>query len=332
MISNIELKGFKCFENNTFHLTNMTLLSGVNSSGKSSFMQAIRILYYKKFINGIGIGKDIVSDLCSECTIAINKKIKAIFNRNSELPQFFNLTSSFCDMFAYISASRLGPELMLPITYEENVQSVGEKGENVLNFINKYQQLNVPNQIKKDESSEGIIANIQAWLSIISPHIKFDYKSLPQIDHRFSIYDETRRATNVGYGLSYSLPIIATLLINATLLANKKIKSPLILLENPEAHLHPKGQFEIGQLIAIIANMGVQIIVETHSDHLLNGIRIAVKDNLIDAKNTTFLFFKYDTDQYKSYVEQPEIDEHGFFDEWPEGFFDEIEKALMRLL
>lgn len=338
MISSLELFGFKCFENEKFNLSNLTVLSGLNSSGKSSVLQAIRILYHKKFIEGHGTNKEIVSDLCHECKLIINANdattCQQISFNKKNLNKFLSKgRSKFCDIFSYISASRLGPELMLPIDYKSDTNSVGEKGENVLNFIEKYHEIIIPEQIKRSESSNGLIANINAWLSIISPNVEFDYQSISQIDHRISTYNR-RRATNVGFGLSYSLPIIANLIVYATLLHNKKVTSPIILLENPEAHLHPRGQLEIGKLIAIVANMGVQVIVETHSDHLLNGIRIAIKEKIITPPKTTFLFFKNNNkgENCKSSVEQPKIDEHGFFDEWPEGFFDETEKALMRLL
>lgn len=54
-------------------------------------------------------------------------------------------------------------------------------------------------------------------------------------------------------------------------------RNTLVILENPEAHLHPRGQTEMGKLIASVAHSGCQVIVETHSDHLFDGIRIYAK-------------------------------------------------------
>jgi len=75
-----------------------------------------------------------------------------------------------------------------------------------------------------------------------------------------------------GFGLSYTLPVITALLVG-TLIPNS-----LVIIENPEAHLHPRGQTEIARLIALCAQVGTQIIIETHSDHLFDGIRIAAKN------------------------------------------------------
>jgi predicted ATPase len=108
----------------------------------------------------------------------------------------------------------------------------------------------------------------------------------------------------------------------------------LILLENPEAHLHPKGQSKIGELLALAASCGVQIIVETHSDHVLNGIRRAVKNKKIDAQDVRIHYFQryLKQGQAVSEVISPILYQDGGIDQWPDGFFDQVEKDLMELL
>ena len=142
------------------------------------------------------------------------------------------------------------------------------------------------------------------------------------------------RPSNVGFGVSYTLPIIANVLGYAAMVAKGEQRSPLLLIENPEAHLHPAGQTQIGEFLARAASCGVQVIVETHSDHLLNGIRLAVKDEILESQDATFYYFHYDfdIDERRTFVQQPVIDEDGYFDEWPDGFFDETEKNLERIL
>lgn len=76
---------------------------------------------------------------------------------------------------------------------------------------------------------------------------------------------------NVGFGISYSLHVITAIL--------KAKDGDLIIIENPESHVHPRGQAELGKLIALAAINNIQIIIETHSDHIINGIRVAVKEN-----------------------------------------------------
>jgi predicted ATPase len=108
----------------------------------------------------------------------------------------------------------------------------------------------------------------------------------------------------------------------------------LLLLENPEAHLHPRGQAKLGELLARAASGGVQVIVESHSDHVLNGIRIAVRDGILAAEDAAIHFFARDPDAtgVRSKVTQMRVDRDGRIDKWPEGFFDEWDRALEKLL
>src|SRR5260221_6265573 len=91
------------------------------------------------------------------------------------------------------------------------------------------------------------------------------------------------RPQNVGYGLSHVLPILTACLGAQT--------GALLLIENPESHLHPSGQSAMGEFLAQVASAGIQLIVETHSDHVLNGIRRAVKRGQLTPQDVAIHFF-----------------------------------------
>lgn len=133
------------------------------------------------------------------------------------------------------------------------------------------------------------------------------------------------KSVNVGFGITYVLPVVAAL-VSAK-------PGDMILLENPEAHIHPKGQRMLGELIAAAGAGGVQVIVETHSDHVFNGIRVAVKKGRLKSEHTgVFYFYKDINDAYKHKEICPVLDENGRLNEWPEGLFDEWDNALLELL
>ena len=89
----------------------------------------------------------------------------------------------------------------------------------------------------------------------------------------------------------------------------------------------------LGELIAAAGAGGVQVIVETHSDHILNGIRVAVKRGKLESEKTgLFYFYKDRDDSYKHKVVCPILDANGRLNEWPEGFFDEWDNALLELM
>ena len=85
--------------------------------------------------------------------------------------------------------------------------------------------------------------------------------------------------------------------------------------------------------MARAASCGIQVIVESHSDHILNGIRVAVRQKII-APDQVYLYYlsrPADTDRFTSEVISPRLDKDGYIDTWPEGFFDEWEKGLEKL-
>ncbi len=134
------------------------------------------------------------------------------------------------------------------------------------------------------------------------------------------------RASNTGFGLSYTLPVLVAIL--------SADPGGLLLLENPESHLHPKGQAKMGELMARAASCGIQVVAETHSDHVLNGICIAVRSGILPPDDASLLFFERQEDGGIAKIEavSPRIDRNGRIDQWPDGFFDEWDKSLETLL
>jgi predicted ATPase len=76
----------------------------------------------------------------------------------------------------------------------------------------------------------------------------------------------------------------------------------------------------------------VQVVVETHSDHLLNGVRLAVKENLISPDDVLFHFFTREVETGDAFVQSPAVLKNGRLSNWPEGFFDQWDKDVDALL
>ena len=341
MITKLSLNNFKAFEDEVFELGLLNILSGLNSSGKSSVIQSIRLLNEKKPLPDLGpLVQYIRSDMrgfhleCEQTGKKGNETIIFSYERNENIVE----ENTLGGVVSYISADRLGPRTSLPLNIDKAVTTVGSRGEYIVDFLTRLEKdwdaLIVPDVLVAKEGN-GVNANIREWLRFISPGIDFEYFSNNNTDIGQTMFNK-HRPVHVGFGLSYTLPIIASVLIHASQLAANKIESVLLLLENPEAHLHPSGQTKIGEMLALAASCGVQVIVETHSDHLMNGIRIAIKDKKIPHTDVKSFFFRTGIWDGKSEapvnVECLDIDEHGMLDFWPEGFFDESEKNLQRLI
>lgn len=340
MIKSILLKGFKSFLYRDLNLNKLTVLTGLNSSGKSSIIQALLMLEkaYKNennvLLNGHGSANDLRNIYAKENTILSveleDGKILSVEILSLDSASGYKIIEkadklNFPEIW-YISANRFGPRASIPIYNESDLlHKIGPNGENVLQCIKLFEYEPI-NEIVRHPNAEGaaLLYNIRAWLNMISPNVKFAYDVNKQNDTSFSTFDEFR-STNVGFGLSYILPVITALLV-ATLFPNS-----IVIIENPEAHLHPRGQTEMSKLIALCAKSGTQVLIETHSDHIFNGIRIETKNSKDFAKYIQTHWFELD-DKKLTIVASPSIDDFGRLNDWPEGFFDQFEINASELL
>lgn len=367
MIQHIALDNFKCFAHQELALRRLNVFSGVNGMGKSTMIQAVLLLaqaYIQDFLphqvnlNGefvhFGSGRDIFYEAAEQDQISI------CLNINGKMCPFVMLYDEFADLLRldereydsealkifrhmdYLSAERIAPQdLYGKSSYEvEHRSRIGNKGEYALHYLSSHMQDPVDKKFfsyfeTSDDGHNFILGEaVQYWLQVVSPGIRFDIQTpmnlqALQLQYYYqgtavqgSIKSNMYRPTNVGFGITYVLPVLVALL--------KAKKDDILLLENPEAHLHPHGQRMMGELIALCAKGGTQIFMETHSDHVLNGIRIAVKKKRINAEDVSMCFFYRQDKQHC--VKTLEMDGDGRLEEWPDGFFDEWDKALDEIL
>lgn len=334
MYTSVKLERFKSFIDSEIPLKKLTVLTGLNSSGKSSVMQALRMLNnYVENKNPVIKEHGYIYELKN-----INKREPSFvitLNREEDTSKLiinfqdknYNVTidGSF-DNFKcrYLSADRLGPLSNLPVYVGNELDNVGIKGEYVIDFLDLYGENKIEDVLKHPNSDGNTLNyNVESWLTEITPQVRFDRK----VDRLHSVsYAEFNkfRSSNVGFGLSYSLPLLVSVLGMHT------IHMPMMLIENPEAHLHPRGQTEIGKLLALSANTETQLVVETHSDHIIDGIRIAVIEKRIEPKDCVILFFSMNKNM-ESEIETIYINENGKLSKWPDGFFDQniINKSII---
>ena len=180
-----------------------------------------------------------------------------------------------------------------------------------------------------DESAGSLRRQIDAYLHDLFPGTrasatKIERTPLVKLSFSDGTTNDWRHPANIGYGLTYAFPIIV-----ATLLANR---GQVLIIESPEAHLHPRAQSRMGQMLARIAAAGVQVVVESHSDHVLNGVRLAVKQQTIPHSEVAVHFFSGVDSNAEHGVISPSINAEGSLDTWPAGFFDQSELDLATLI
>lgn len=350
MANTIEIKNFKCFDALSIDLPPLVLLAGMNGAGKSSFLQAVLSLAQSGSeglsINGeyvkLGTAQDVLYEGAEteQIQISINgstyifdyDRPEATLLRSSEdsaNPELFSSSSQF----TYLECERIGPRSSFETSADwvHTKRQVGSRGQYCAHFLAAYGDEHVPETRHHPASaSESLRSQVEAWLGEISPGTRLDvvpYQEMDLVRLAVSFVSDRWasrgfRPTNVGFGITYVMPVIV-----AGLLAPA---DSWLIVENPEAHLHPRGQAQMGAFLSRVAADGVNVIIETHSDHVMNGIRLAVRRRVVEPTDVAMHYFEREGGRVT--VESPKVRTDGRLSRWPVGFFDEWEISLSELL
>ena len=227
---------------------------------------------------------------------------------------FFDLQEAFEDLFSRVRY--LGPRRVDPrhdYTWEgDHPEDVGQYGQNTIPVL-------LSGRILRRSIEEDILKRLQRLelidsydvlpVSAAGKNYEFlirQYKDGPEVG-----------LTDVGFGVSQVLPVLTQCYCVP--------EGSILILENPEAHLHPKVQSELADVfIDVVKNRNIQIILESHSEHLLLRLmrRIAeyeIEDEGISADQTAFHFCEIKDGN--SRAEQLKVDEYGNISNWPQNFF-----------
>lgn len=232
--------------------------------------------------------------------------------------------------FYYLNAERIGPRISQSIQHYD-FPNAGSQGENLAQMIADVNYKMEIDKVRRHPSSASprLEQQLNAWLDSLMPGVRvYTNPSMETLTAQIRVENQFTKgeptlATNIGFGISYVLPILATGLIAE--------KGSYMIVENPEAHLHPSAQSQIGRFLAIIAHSGVHVFVETHSDHVINGIQIAVAKSEIRPDDVTINFFSQKQGQTQPNIESIQINEKGELSLWPRGFFDQTQIDLAEL-
>ncbi|WP_404341255.1 DUF3696 domain-containing protein [Pseudoalteromonas mariniglutinosa] len=367
MINEIHLVNFKSFRKISIKLSNLNILTGINGTGKSTIIQSVLMVIQSgspDFVecNGelieLGDYSDIQHENAQDDSLLVEitgfgEKSSWGFNENigvspsvDQLPAI-KIDQSMLNFLksnsVYISAERWGPRPNVPLnSYNSNPYWLGKHGEFTVQFLHRLSQggfkdtndsliSKLPDGDPRNyDDSVGplILSNIIAWMGEISPNVKINASVIKDAMIGYSSFSfgngKQHKATNVGFGISYSLSIVTALV------AAKK--GSIVIIENPEAHIHPSGQSRLGQLIALTAKAGVQVLIETHSEHVINGSRIMIRKDLVPSDELNVMYVDRLDGQDESMIRCIKANKMGQLSEWPDGFFDQQAKDMKTLM
>lgn len=343
MIRNIRIQGLKCFENITLELANLTLLAGKNSAGKSTVIQALLAMYQESASSLAGPYMNIgtVSEVKNK--IAGSKEILLQVEYDGNDGKTYSYQKEFlndkdekktgipfpeCMKALYLTADRVG----VRDAYERSVdgsENIGTRCEYAFFYLSEHdtEPLKEADFIYDHTSKLTFSGQVNYWLwRILGYRVKAEQipgTELIRVAYEHDRIGQDIRPKNVGTGVSYMAEIIIAALSCQ--------KGDLLLIENPEIHLHPSGQAEFIEFMSFLAGKGLQIVLETHSDHIYNGVRRCVGCDHISLEKVKIYFFTQ-SDMQLSEPVWVELDEEGHVKQPVDDLFDQIDKDLDVLL
>jgi len=242
----------------------------------------------------------------------------------------------FTSLVKYLGPLREEPSYLYPVTPINDPYNVGNKGQYTAAVFHEFKNKQIfyipTNQLQEPKiNTDFQIATLEVavndWLQYLDIATEIQTKDLNKYGIQITIKpigsDYPIELKHMGVGVSQILPIVVMCLASDF--------DSTILIEQPELHLHPKIQSRLGDFFLATALSGRQIIIETHSEYIINRIRYrfaASEDNRI--KELTKIFF-VEKEEGQSKFREVEINEYGGISEWPEGFFDQSHDEIKNI-
>ncbi|GGI72799.1 hypothetical protein GCM10007978_08270 [Shewanella hanedai] len=209
--------------------------------------------------------------------------------------------------------------------YENEVLEIGTKGENAAYIYQTEQNKSLNHSCFRFNESENVFHNnsdttlheeINYWMSFMGiSGFRPDFQSeIIRLEMEANSCAGTSvNIADVGFGVSQIFPILIEGLRMNT--------SGTLLLEQPEIHLHPGLQMKMADYFISLALSGKKLIIETHSDHIVNRLirRIIENENFEEMISINFV----SNNSSGAFVEEVKIDPHKGIVNWPNGFFDQ---------
>lgn len=240
---------------------------------------------------------------------AINKyvtdEIKEILRR---LPRICDVAYRYFMEIEFIGAMRVPPSRSFLFSGERH-KKVGVSGENAANII-------AMDSLRKGKKSKKIKDKLVSWLNAAG--IASDIKIVDLSDRHYELHiqnsssKEYQNFADVGYGNSQVIPV---------LVAGYNLReNETLVVEEPEIHLHPNAQAELGDFFLDLYDRKVNSIVESHSEYMVVRLQQHVAAGLIDKEDIAFYYIH--SDEGKKNIKKLTLDDNGVFEqEWPQGFF-----------
>lgn len=347
MIERLEILGLKSVRQLKLECKNLNVLVGPNSSGKSTVLQSL-LLFSQNMADPVGLNGKMISlgNYREAACVWKRQSIQIIIDYDGENGKlqitegegkqnlvYVTFTESIIKdrlnyknhKIQYLSCQRIGAQDL----YQKNLNDdtiLGINGEYAPYYLLTHGADEVEEQMCEYKLSSTLLGQVNWWLGyIVGAGISVE--DIPGTDFLKVMYRteqcENIRPKNIGSGDSYLLSLLVMLLASQA--------EDILIIENPEIHLHPSSQSRLCELFYLVAKSGRQIFVETHSDHIFNGIRAGIAREEMSRDIVCVDFLSLD-EEYCSKNTVVQIGKHGSILNQEKYLFDQFDFDLERML
>ena len=347
MINSLIIKDFKSIEEYRFELGTLNLFVGPNSSGKSSAIQALLLACDNARADGIGhklVCKhtkthsfkevrnfvtnaksfSVVVDDVEMCFTPADDFMTGTMVKQSEGfdDKKLNLLT---EKVLYLPAARTSELSETRINQDSDSNAFGLFGEYVIDFFQNHKDDLIPDVVIKDRSSLTFSGQLNYWLKKLTGYsIQVQLDGAEYKVRYIGVGGKEIHPHHVGTGVSFITGVLIAGLASCK-------DGGLLIVENPEIHLHPAAQADIIDFLTMIACAGSQVMVETHSDHLFNGIRRLLRGKAIDEQAARVFNFRR-ADNGTSVIRSVKLNQFGGIDNDEPGLFDQFDRDLAAII
>ena len=351
MLQNISIINYKSIASCKLEFSKLNLLTGANSTGKSSVIQSLllfadnvkqkdnnssslvtnhfssyafnEVSNYIQNAKVYSIGTSCDGDDCNlEFSPADDAKIKTLVKQNGIIP--VGLFEQLSQRLLYLPAVREGNISTTLINTNPDRNPLGINGEYIIDFFYTHKfdvlPIDITHNIPIAKNLDGLV---NYWLQKLTGY-KMEVTQYGSEYHLQYIQNGKRLASyHVGTGVSYITTVLIACLAS--------LQGGLVIIENPEIHLHPSAQADLLDFFAEVSTAGAQIIIESHSDHFFNGIRRLLhfhKLNIDDVK--LYHFAKQPLSV--SEITMVELSQEGGIKRYIPGMFEQFDNDLDQIL
>lgn len=347
MMDKLYIKDFKSIEEYQFGLKALNLFVGPNSSGKSSVIQALLLAS-----DNARAGEKAHKMVCKHLNTPSFKEVRNFVTNAKSYSVGINeveMTFTPADDFLigtvvsqsegfgvedldfltrkvlYLPASRTSELSETRINQDPESNALGLFGEYVIDFFQNLKDEIMPDVVIKDRSIRTLSGQLNYWLRKLTGygiHVQLDgaeYKV-----RYIGVGGKEIHPHHVGTGVSFITGVLIAGLASC-------LDGGLLMVENPEIHLHPSAQADILDFLAMIALAGSQVMVETHSDHLFNGVRRLLRGGVVAVGDVRVFNFRR-ADNGTSVISNVALNRYGGIDNDEAGLFDQFDKDLEAII